>query len=200
MRLLVNLSLMVLLACGASRPAADPWNRPGLGGAVRPEMGAPQPGTAAPEFELPTRGGAPTRLSSLRGAWVVLHFTASWCPYCDSEVAGLAAIARAYASKNVKVALVDVKEPAAVWDVYANEHVAPEVLALHDADGAAATAYAPPRAQPSFSDRAAVVLDATLLVDPEGTIRLFLLPDTAHYDPTFRGVRAELDRLLAERT
>jgi peroxiredoxin len=199
MRRFVSLSLMALLACdGASRPAADPWNRPGLGGAVRPEMGAPQPGMAAPEFTLPTRGGAATTLSSLRGSWVVLHFTASWCPYCDSEVAELGTIARAYAPRNVRVALVDVKEPAAVWDAYAAAHVAPQVIAIHDADGAAATAYAPPHAQPSFSDRSAVVLDATLIVDPAGTIRLFLLPDTAHFDPTFRGVRAELDRLLAE--
>jgi hypothetical protein len=56
---------------------------------------------------------------------------------------------------------------------------------------------APPRAQPSFVDRAQVLFDATLVVDPAGVIRVFLLPDTAHFDPWFRGVRAELDREIA---
>ncbi len=41
-----------------------------------------------------------------------------------------------------------------------------------------------------------MLFDATLVVDPAGTLRVFLLPDTAHFDPTFAGVRAELDRLM----
>jgi hypothetical protein len=45
-------------------------------------------------------------------------------------------------------------------------------------------------------DRAQVLFDATLVVDPAGVIRLFLLPDSAHFDPTFGGVRRELDRML----
>jgi DsbC/DsbD-like thiol-disulfide interchange protein len=56
--------------------------------------------------------------------------------------------------------------------------------------------FAPPRAQPSFDDRAQAVLDATLIVDPAGVIRLFLLPDSAHFDPTFGAVRAEVERLV----
>jgi DsbC/DsbD-like thiol-disulfide interchange protein len=42
------------------------------------------------------------------------------------------------------------------------------------------------------------VLDATLIVDPSGVIRLFLLPDSAHFDPTFGAVRAELDRMVPQ--
>jgi peroxiredoxin len=188
----------------ASDPATGdsaPWQRPGLGGAVRPEMGQPQPGSDAPDFELPKdngEGGA-LRLSSLRGSWVLLHFTASWCPYCDSEVDALGAIADAYAGRHVKVVLVDVKEDPATWRAYAATHVAPSVIATHDEKGAAALLYAPPHAQPSFRDRAQVALDSTLIVDPEGTIRLFLLPDTAHFDPTFGAVRAELDRYIGAR-
>lgn len=196
------LSLAALVACTPSaRDAVGPatWERPGLGGAVRPEMGAPQPGMMAPDFELhSTRADATVRLSSLRGSWVVIHFTASWCPYCDSEVHHLGEMATTYASRNVKVVLIDVKEDARAWRTYADAHVAPSVIALHDANGAVATSYAPPHAQPSFDDRANVVLDATLIVDPKGNIRLFLLPDTAHFDPTFVALRAELDRALAE--
>jgi peroxiredoxin len=191
---------LVLAACASSttmHAEAPPWERPGLGGAVRPEMGAPQPGMAAPDFELPARGGATTHLASLRGGWVVLHFTASWCPYCDAEVEHLGDIARAYAPSGVRVVLIDVEDPEPVWSAYAAAHVAPEIIALHDARGAAAASYAPPGAQPSFLDRAQVALDATLLVDPAGAIRLFLLPDSAHFDPTFRAVREQLDHLLA---
>jgi len=39
------------------------------------------------------------------------------------------------------------------------------------------------------------VLDGTLIIAPDGKIKLFLLPDTAHFDPTFRALRAELTRL-----
>jgi hypothetical protein len=96
----------------------------------------------------------------------------------------------------VKVVLVDVKEDLAVWKAYAEAHVASSVISAYDEKGAAALLYAPPHAQPAFRDRAQVALDATLIVDPRGAIRLFLLPDTAHFDPTFGAVRAELDRYV----
>jgi peroxiredoxin len=194
------LAALFLGACGGApaRPAEVPtWERPGLAGAVRPEMGSPQPGERAPDFELPGLDGAATRLSSLRGSWVLLHFTASWCPYCDSEIAHLGELADAYAPRGLRVVVVDVKEDAAVWTPYARAHVARSIIALNDGSGEASKRFAPPRAQPSFTDRAQVALDSTLIIDPSGTIRLFLMPDSAHFDPTFAGVRRELDRVLA---
>jgi peroxiredoxin len=181
----------------ASTVAPEPppmWQRPGLGGAVRPEMGAPQPGDAAPDFELPALAGGVVRLSSLRGSWVVLHFTATWCPYCDAEIAHLGELSAEYAPRNVKVLVVDLQEEPDVWSAYARQRVAPSLVALQDRTGAAAARFAPLRAQPSFTDRAQVLFDAPLVIETTGTIRVFLLPDTAHFDPTFRGVRAELDR------
>ena len=76
-------------------------------------------------------------------------------------------------------------------------HVSKRVIALRDGDGKAALAFAPPRAQPSFADRSQVASTRTLVIDPEGAIRLFLLPDSAHFDPTFDAVRRELDRFIA---
>ena len=196
---------LAVAACGgasplpalASAPAAPPaWEQPGLGGAVRPEMGSPQPGEDAPELVLPDLEGRSVALSSMRGSWVVLHFTATWCPYCDSEISHLGELADAYKSRGVHTVIVDVEEKAEAWHAYAAKHVAPSVVALHDATGARTAHFAPPRAQPSFDDRAQAVLDGTMIIDPRGKIRLFLLPDSAHFDPTFRGVRAELDRLL----
>ena len=182
------------VATSASAPPT--WERPGLGGAVRPEMGSPQPGERAPDLALPNLEGRLVSLGQLRGSWVLLHFTATWCPFCDSEIEHLGELAVAFAPRGIKTVIVDVEESAPAWGAYAKAHVVPEVVALHDASGKAAARFAPPRAQPSFEDRAQAVLDATLLIDPEGAIRLFLLPDSAHFDPTFRAVRGELDRLV----
>ena len=110
--------------------------------------------------------------------------------------ANLGALAESYASRNVKVLVVDLQEEPEVWSAYARQRVAASLVALQDRTGAFATRFAPPRAQPSFTDRAQVLFDATLLVDPGGILRVFLLPDTAHFDPTFAAFRAELDRQL----
>jgi len=161
-------------------------------------MGPPQPGDPAPELELPATSGEVVRLSALRGSFVVLHFTATWCPFCDAEVEHFGKLADRYASRNVKAVLVDVQEDAATFGAYAKAHVAPSVIAVRDEDGAVSRRYAPPRAQPAFEDRAQAVLDGTLIIDPEGRIRLFLLPDSAHFDPTFAAVQRELDGLLGQ--
>jgi peroxiredoxin len=192
--------LLVVVACAGTTRAVPIWERPGLYGAVRPEMGAPQPGDAAPDFELPDGKGGTFRSTSLRGAWVVLHFTASWCPFCDAEVEHLGKLASEYAPRGVKVVLVDVKEDEPRWTEYSQAHLSPAVIALRDATGEVAKQYAPPHAQPSFTDRASVVLDCTLILDPSGTIRLFLMPDSKHFDPTFQAVRGELDRSMGEST
>jgi peroxiredoxin len=194
---------VLLTACGGAGVGVPPkvpptWERPGLGGAVRPEMGSPQPGEAAPELALPDLEGHEVSLASMRGGWVILHFTATWCPFCDSELGHLGELAEAMAPLGVRTVIVDVKEDVGVWHAYARAHAARSVVALHDATGRVSARFAPERAQPSFLDRSEAVLDATLLVDPKGTIRLFLLPDSAHFDPTFVAVRRELERLLAE--
>jgi len=191
------LLLGLLGGCAATR-SIPVWERPGFGGAVRPEMGDPQPGASAPDFRLPADRGGELRLSALRGQWVLLHFTASWCPYCDSEIEHLGRLADAFAARNVRVVLIDVEEPASAWLPYAKTHVAPRVLSARDETGAVAARFAPPRAQPAFSDRAQAALDATLIIDPAGKIRLFLLPDTAHFDPKFEAVEAELARLTGD--
>ena len=187
--------LASLSACAGPAAELPVWQRPGLGGAVRPEMGAPQPGSIAPEFSLPADAGGELRLSALRGQWVVLHFTASWCPYCDSEIEHLGEVAAAFAPRGVRVVLLDVEESRAAWLSYARTHVAGNVLSAADETGRVARSFAPEHAQPSFTDRAQAVLDGTLIIAPDGKIKLFLLPDTAHFDPTFRALRAELTRL-----
>ena len=132
-------ALASALACFASSTgfAADapPWEREGLRGAVRPEMGSPQPGEAAPDFELTATDGAKVRLASLQGHWVVLHFTATWCPFCDAEVEHLGNLAKAYADRNVKTLIIDVNEDLPTWKAYAAKNVSPLVAALQKFEG-----------------------------------------------------------------
>jgi peroxiredoxin len=187
--------IVAVFALGCAGAAHD--SAPALEGAVRPEWGHPHVGDAAPEFDLPALGGGSVKLSSMRGSWVLLHFTATWCPFCDAEVVHLGDIASAYGDRGVRVVLIGVKEPLDRWSAYARSKVSPSVVTLADGDGAAAMRFAPPGAIPAISERAEVVLAGTLLVDPQGTIRLFVLPDSAHFDPTLKDVRAELDRLIA---
>ena len=196
----VALALLFVWATGcaatSARTSAIPtWDRPGLAGAVRPEMGSPQPGDIAPDFALPNPAGEIVHLSSFRGSWTLVHFTAAWCPYCDSEVEHLDQIASDHPDPNLKVVLIDVKDPSPVWISYVRAKVSANVISLHDATGAAAARFAPPLAQPDLLDRSQVALDSTLIIDPQGKIRLFLLPDSAHFDPTFVAVRGEIARL-----
>src|SRR5207248_64165 len=97
----------------------------------------------------------------------------------------------------VEVVLVDVEEEDPQWTQYRDAHVSPAVISLWDGTGEASRPFAPPHAQPSFEDRAQVMLASTLLIDRAGLIRLFVLPDSKHFDPSFRAERAELDRMLA---
>jgi len=187
-----------LTGCAGGAQGLPMWERPGLLGAVRPELGPPQPGDRAPLFELPAIDGTRYRLADARGSWVLLHFTASWCPFCDAEVEQLGKVAGEYAKRNVKVVLVDVQEEQAQWTQYAKTHIAPAVIPLWDGSGDTARRYAPPHVQPAIEDRAQIVFDSTLIIDPQGKIRLFVMPDSKHFDPTFAAIRRELDSMLAE--
>jgi peroxiredoxin len=187
------------LGCASASSTAPPlWTRPGFEGAVRPEMGPPQPGDVAPDFELPITGTSEKlQLAALRGHWVVVHFTTTWCPFCDEEVEHLDQLAADYAARNVRALLIDVLEDPAHWQSYLQGRLPQDkAVPLSDVDGAVARRYAPKNFAHAFTERAHVVLASTLIVDPEGKIQLFLIPDSARFDPTLAAVRTRLDELL----
>jgi peroxiredoxin len=154
-------------------------------------------GTAAPDFDLPAIEGPPVQLSQLRGRVVVIHFAATWCPFCNAELPHLVALDRAYKGRGVQVLLVDVKESKRMVGRWASKGGVTFPVLL-DADGAVAARYAPKDAQPDLA-RDEVMVAANLVIDREGRIRFFSLLDTTQFDARLIGLRAVLDDLLAAR-
>lgn len=67
------------------------------------DLGAPEVGTLAPDFELNDVAGNPIRLSDLRGSVVVINFWASWCDPCRDEMPILQKLSDKYAEEGLVV-------------------------------------------------------------------------------------------------
>jgi thiol-disulfide isomerase/thioredoxin len=73
-----------------------------------PVAGAQLPaGTAAPEIDLRTLGGARFLLSALRGHPVVLTFWGTWCPPCRDELPALAELHRTHHAAGLEIVAVN---------------------------------------------------------------------------------------------
>ena len=194
-RLVALVAVLTLL--GACRTAAvtvpSTWERPGLGEPLDWRWAHRMPGEAAPELaRCPiAKDTAVVSIASMRGSWVVVHFTATWCPFCDSEIEHLGELANAVAPRGVedsrrrrrgRRSRPGTSTQASTWRSRCWRFTTPVVRALP-------ASHLPERSLCSTTG-AQAVLDATLVIDPTGVIRLFLLPDSAHFDPTFGGVRA----------
>ena len=82
-----------------------------------------QPGEAAPDFTITDAdhpGGL--RLSSLRGAYVVLEFWASWCPDCRRETPAVVEMYRKYAPLGVRFVGVSFDTDSTAWRKYIREN------------------------------------------------------------------------------
>ena len=62
-------------------------------------------GELAPDFELPNLQGSTTKLSSLRGKYVVLDFWGSWCVWC---IRGIPKMKEAYTKYKDKMEILGV--------------------------------------------------------------------------------------------
>ena len=78
------------------------------------EVGA---GDTAPDFEAKSAEGSVVKLSELKGALVLVNFTATWCPPCKVETPLLAAAYAKYKDKGLKVLSVYLDGPGK--DVFA---------------------------------------------------------------------------------
>jgi peroxiredoxin len=191
-----------LCACGASappprptEPATGPLDVPSI--VVTEEHGHPHVGDEAPDFELTDAQGETLRLSSMRGSIVVLAFVASWCPYSKAEQPHLAQTATEYAPRGVRFLTVSLDEDEDGYRRYVERMPMPMPV-LHDPAAAHLTAFIPPRALPKVTRRRwKVLVTANLVVDPEGRIAFFTLPDLLHFDAELVHLRKAVDRLLA---
>lgn len=65
----------------------------------------------APPFRLRTLSGAEVRLDDLRGRVVLVHFFATWCAPCRTELPALQQFAAAAGSQHVALVVISVAEP-----------------------------------------------------------------------------------------
>ena len=78
----------------------------------------------APDFELPNLQGSITKLSSLRGKYVVLDFWGSWCVWC---IRGIPDMKEAYTKYKDKMEIlgVDCRDTEEAWKAAVDEHQLP---------------------------------------------------------------------------
>jgi peroxiredoxin len=117
----------------------------------------PPPGSEAPDFQLKDLHGSLVRLSTLRGKPVVLHFWATWCPHCLSEMPLLESASRDLSARGAQVLAINLGEPRRKVERYALDHKL-NLSILLDTRGKAAQAFG------------VVGLPATVVIDREGRV------------------------------
>ena len=152
-------------------------------------------GENALDFNLPDLNGEMISLSSLKGNIIVIHFGATWCPFCNAEAPHLEQLYQDYKAQGVKVFYIDVKEPAELVQEKLQDRFNFSFPLLLDSDGSVAASYCPPDVQPNLA-RDEVMIASNLLIDTEGKIQFFSLLDTDSFDAKLRELKAKLDALL----
>ena len=154
----------------------------------------PMLGQPAPSFTLKAIDGKTYSLEQLRGKYVVIHFAATWCPFCNAEAPYLQGLSKNYRDKGVEVFIVDVKEDKTLVEKsLARFNFSFPVLL--DEDGAISTKYAPEGVQPDLA-RHEVPLASNLIIDKQGKIRFYSLLNTTTFDAKLTKLKEKLDSLL----
>jgi peroxiredoxin len=152
-------------------------------------------GFAAPAFELKSLEGKTISLADLKGKYVVLHFAATWCPFCNAEAPNLEQLNKDYHDKNVQVLLIDVKEEkSTVQNLLSKFNFSFPILL--DPDGSVSAKYAPKGILPDLA-RDEVPIAANLVIDKQGKIRFYSLLNTANFDAKLNALKEKLNELLA---
>jgi peroxiredoxin len=152
-------------------------------------------GKTAPEFSLEDLDGNSFNLASSRGSYVVVHIATTWCPFCNAEAPYLEELSQQYKDKNVRVLIIDVKEPKELVQSKLQDRFNFSFPVLLDMDGSVAASYAPPEVLPDLA-RDEVMLASNLLIDPEGKIQYLSLLDSKNFDAKLINLKKRLDELL----
>jgi peroxiredoxin len=154
----------------------------------------PMIGQAAPSFKLTGLDGKTYSLEQFRGRYVVIHFAATWCPFCNAEAPHLEQLYKTYEQKGVQVFIIDVKEGGALVTKSSGKFNFTFPILL-DEDGAVSAKYAPEGVQPDLA-REEVPLASNIIIDKDGKIRFYSLLNTATFDAKLTKVKQKLDELL----
>ena len=118
---LLLLTVTLMASCAGK---AKPAQATGDSQAVEAAVDEAQAEGLAPDFELPNLQGSTTKLSSLRGKYVVLDFWGSWCIWC---IRGIPSMKDAYAKYKDKMEIlgVDCRDTEDKWKAAVDEHQLP---------------------------------------------------------------------------
>jgi thiol-disulfide isomerase/thioredoxin len=115
-------------------------------------------GTRAPEIGLKDLGGKPVNVAELKGRVVLVDFWASWCAPCREELPVLEGLFRKYREQGLVIVGVGLDKDAKNVSKFLRANPL-SFTVVHDADGAVADRYAPPKMPSSY------------LVDRKGVVR-----------------------------
>ena len=115
---LLSLAITLFTACGNKAKTAESAE------AENTEMAAEDEADMAPDFELPSLQGATTKLSSLRGKYVVIDFWGSWCIWCIKGFPELKSYYTKYKDK-MEILGVDCHDTEDKWRAAVYEHQLP---------------------------------------------------------------------------
>ena len=112
----------------------------------------------APAMELQDLDEEPYNLKEDNGAWVFVHFWASWCGPCRKEMPAIQNMANILQPEGLKIVMINTAEDEDTVFSFLSAH-APTVRPLMDRDGQITEIWQPRG------------LPATYLVDPAGRVR-----------------------------
>jgi peroxiredoxin len=154
----------------------------------------PMLGQTAPTFTLMALNGNTHSLEQLKGKYIVIHFAATWCPFCNAEAPNLEQLYRDYSDRGVQVFIVDVKEDKELVEKSFSRFNFTFPVLL-DTDGKVSASYAPADVQP-YLERHEVPIASNLVIDKEGKIVFYSLLNTAAFDAKLTQLRQKLNELI----
>jgi thiol-disulfide isomerase/thioredoxin len=148
-----------------------------------PRAHAVDAGVKAPEIGLDDLAGKSVRLAELKGRVVLVDFWASWCGPCREELPVLEALHKKYGAQGLTIVGVGLDKESKKLTKFLRATPLSFTI-VHDAAGAVADRYAPPKMPSSY------------LIDRKGVIR--------HVHAGFRAadkavLEREIKALLAEK-
>ena len=113
---------------------------------------------SAPTTDLKDLDGESYNLYEGKGAWVFVHFWASWCGPCREEMPAIQNMANTLQPEGFKLAMINTAEDEDTVFSFLSAY-APDVRPLMDRDGQVTEIWQPRG------------LPATYLIDPKGQVR-----------------------------